>query len=714
MWAVLLALLAPPSQQDADLQFLRDIAQTRSYRLGKPTMANPLPDGSRVLFLRAEARKAQLRLYSFDVASGAVRELITPEQVTGGAAESLSPEEKARRERMRVSVGGFTSYSLSHDGSKVLVSLSGKVYVVTIADGKAREVAAPDKSGPPFDPRLSPDGQMVSFVRGGELWVAKVADGKAHQLTRGATELTTHAQAEFVAQEEMGRFTGYWWSPDSKQLVYEVADSSKVEKLWIGDPAHATQEIKSSPYPRPGKTNAEVTLGIIPVGGGKTTWITWDRDKYPYLTRVRWQEHAPLTIEVQTREQRDLSLLAVDAKNGKTQELLHEHDDVWINLGNEYDWLRDGSAFLWSTERGGAWQLELHDREGKLSRVLTEAPLGLKGLRHIDEKAGTVVVAAGDPVDTQLWSVPLAGGPAKALSTTPGAHDATYARDAGVYIMHSASDKMEVHRADGSVAGELPSVAEKPPFSPRVEIVKAGGYYCALVRPRNFDPKKKYPVIVHVYGGPTATVVHVAPGAYLTEQWMADHGYIVALIDNKGTPGRGRAWERLMYGKFAELPLEGQVEGLKALGAHEPAMDLARVGIIGHSFGGYMGALAVMRRPDVFKAGVASAPVVDWLDYDTHYTERYLGVPTEKDKSLYDANSILKYVDKLERPLLIVHGTADDNVHFDQSLKLADALFRAGKKFEFAPLAGQTHMFYQPDLTFRYWQRIFAFFKQNL
>src|SRR5262249_25636576 len=174
--------------------------------------------------------------------------------------------------------------------------------------------------------------------------------------------------------------------------------------------ARLTEAVKGSPYPRPGKNNAEVSLGIVPAAGGKTTWIPWDRAKYPYLTRVHWQEHAPLTIEVQTRDQRDLLLLAVDAKTGRTTQLPHEHDDVWLNRGNDYDWLRDGSAFLWSTERGGAWQLELHDREGKLSRVLTEPQLGLKGLRHIDEKGGVVIVAAGDPIDTQLWSVPLAGG----------------------------------------------------------------------------------------------------------------------------------------------------------------------------------------------------------------------------------------------------------------------------------------------------------------
>src|SRR4029077_10378396 len=227
---------------------------------------------------------------------------------------------------------------------------------------------------------------------------------------------------------------------------------------------------------------------------------------------------------------------------------------------------------------------------------------------------------------------------------------------------------------------------------PRVELLKVGpepGFYAAVVVPHNYDPKKKYPVMVDVYGGPHHQHVAAAKSRWLLDQWYADQGFIVVAIDGRGTPGRGRDWERAIYKKFGSVPLEDQVLGLKALGERYPAMDLGRVGIDGWSFGGYMSALAVMRRPDVFKAGVAGAPVVDWLDYDTHYTERYLGVPP-KDDDAYKSSSLLTYAKDLSRPLLIVHGTADDNVYFRHSLRLADALFREGKEFEILPLPGLT------------------------
>jgi dipeptidyl-peptidase-4 len=274
-----------------------------------------------------------------------------------------------------------------------------------------------------------------------------------------------------------------------------------------------------------------------------------------------------------------------------------------------------------------------------------------------------------------------------------------------------------VHRADGSVAGALPSVAEPPALVPRVEIAKVGaapGLWAALVRPRDFDPRRKYPVLLYVYGGPGAQLVQRRQEAYVDDQWLADHGFIVARIDGRGTPLRGRDWERAIARKFAEVPLEDQVLGLQALAQHDPALDLARVGVQGASFGGYMAALAVLRRPDVFKAAVARAPVSDWLEYDTCYTERYLGVPDLADPAIYRANGLIAYAAKLERPLLIVHGTADDNVHFVHALALADALLRAGRPFEMLPLARQTHHTNDPALDLRTYQRMFKFFRTHL
>ena len=724
--ALLLCLALPfsaPAQEDPDFQFLQSLTQTRYWQLGRPTSIRVTPDGSAVLFLRGLPRKPEMRLFAFDVKSAQVRELITPEQVLGGAAEQLSPEEAARRERMRVTSRGFTSYELSEDGQQVLVTLSGRAYLVPVSGGASRPVAGPGPKGEPvFDPRLSPDGKSVGFVRGGELWVAKVEGGGEIQITRGATALVTHAEAEFVAQEELRRFTGWWWSGDSRWLVYEEADATGVEKLWIGDPASPEKPILPSPYPRPGKPNAVTRFGVTSAqGGGPTTWIELDK-KWEYVARVEWPAGAPLTLELLSRDQKDLALVSADPKSGRTRDLLREHDDTWIESGRDSRWLAGGTGFLWSTEAGGEWQLELRKADGAVLRTLTPLDFGYAGLEHLDETSGVLVVLRSpDPQDRQLYEVPLGGGAPRPVTRGPDLHSGEFSRDSTVWVRTDSSRDGQVHHRvlrGGTQIGELPAINEPYPFLPRLEIKKIGpapGFFASVVRPRDFDARKKYPVWLQVYGGPTGPLVVPFSPRYLVDQWIADHGYVVVRIDNRGTTGRGHAWERAILGRFAEVPLEDQVAGLQALAKVEPAIDLARVGIFGHSFGGYMSALAVARRPDVFRVGVASAPVVDWMNYDTAYTERYLGIPppagTADD---YPRNSAVTYAKDLSRPLLIVHGTADDNVHFSESLLLADTLFRAGKKFEFLPLAGMTHTIADPALQARDWQRVFAFFDQHL
>ena len=710
-----------PVEDDADLQFLRDLTETRSFRLGRPGSVQVTPDGSTVLFLRGLPRKPELRLFAMDVKTAQVRELVTPEQVLNGAQEQISAEEKARRERMRVTTRGFTSYDLSHDGTQVLVTLSGHAYVVPLGGGKPKEVAGPSKTKQPiFDPRLSPDGKKVSFVRGGELWIAPIA-GKERQITTGATATKTHAQAEFVAQEEQARFTGYWWSPDSKWLVYEEADLSGVEKLYFADPGHPETPVEATAYPRPGQKNARIAFAVVPADGGrKPVFIHFDSNRYEYVPRVAWQDGAPLTLLLLTRDQKDLSLVSVQPATGAVTELLSEHDDAWLNVEHrDYRWLKDGSGFLWATERNGGWQLELHPIGGAV-RAVTAPDWGFEGLRAIAPDLKSVVVGrSAEAVDVQLWSVPLDGAPPRALTQGPDLHFGTWARESGAHVLTtvpmSGTGGIQVIREDGSVAAELPSIAEKAPFDVKLEVQKLGQFWTAIIRPHDFDAKRKYPVIEMVYGGPTAQTVHRDPAGYLTDQFVADHGYIVVHADNRGTPGRDRAWERTMQDKFAFIPLEDQVAALQLMAAKEPAMDLTRVGVMGHSFGGYMAALSVERRGDFYKAAVAGAPVVDFMNYDTAYTERYLGVPPPAGKSdVYPANGLLAYAKDLHRPLLIIHGTADDNVHFSESLLLADALFRAGKSFDLLPQVGQTHQFHEPALQTRYWQRVFAFFKANL
>jgi dipeptidyl-peptidase 4 len=725
--ALALALALPlgaRAQDDKDLRFLTDFAQTRAWQLGRPASIRVTPDGGTVLFLRALPRNPELRLFAFDVKTAQVRELVTPEQLLGGAGEQLSPEEAARRERMRVTSRGFTSYDLAHDGKLLMVTISGRAFVLPVSGGTARQIAGPGPKGESiFDPRLSPDGKKLGFVRGGELWVAPVAGGSERQITQGATPLVTHAQAEFVAQEELRRYTGWWWSADSQKVVWEEADSTGVEKLWIGDPAHPEKPIDPTPYPRPGKANAATRFGITSADGGPTTWIELDRKKWEYVARVDWQPQAPLTIELLTRDQKDLALVAVDEGNGKTRELLREHDDAWVEAARDYRWIANGTAFLWSSESGGEWQLQLRKRDGGLVRALTPIDFGYAGLVHVNERAGVAVVEhSPNPLELQLEEVPLGGGTARAVTRGPDRHNGAFARDSDVWVRATmaadGAERHEVLRGAGPVIGELPAINEPYPFRPNVQVRKVGpapGFFTSVVKPRDFDGKRKHPVWLQVYGGPTTPAVLPFAPRYLIDQWIADHGYLVVRIDNRGTSGRGHAWERAILGRFAEVPLEDQVAALEALAKLEPSLDLTRVGVFGHSFGGFMSALAVERRPDVFHAAVASAPVVDWMNYDTAYTERYLGIPPPAGSADdYARNGLLAYAPGLSRPLLIIHGTADDNVHFSESLLLADTLFHAGKKFDFLPLAGITHIIAEPGLQVRDWQRVFAFFDENL
>jgi dipeptidyl-peptidase 4 len=705
-----------------ETQYLRDYAKTRGFMLGRPVKAQPTPDGKAVLFLRSAARSPALGLYEFDVGSGKTRELLTPEKVLKGAAEKLSPEEKARRERQRVSVGGFTSYHLSPDGKRILLSLSGKLYLFERAGGAVSEL--PTGPGTLLDPKFSPDGKSVSYVRDQDVYVLDLAESRIeYAVTAGGTERVTHGLAEFVAQEEMDRYTGYWWSPDSRFIAYEEADATDVESWYVADPSQPGRPPLPSFYPRPGNANVKARLGIVPAHGGKTVWVAWDHARYPYLATVHWRKGGPLVISVQTRDQHELLVLRVDGATGKTTRLLSERDPAWVNLHPEMPyWLEDGSGFLWTTERDGGPQLELRNPDGRLRRALVPASAGFQGLADVDlEKKEIVYNASPNPTQSQLFRMSLEReDDVVQVTKGTGLFDAKFAQNHAVYVLTArllhAMPRSTVLRSDDITLGELPSVAEKPPFEPRVKLLKVGpgqGFYAAVIRPRDFDPKKRYPVIVDVYGGPHFIYVLATMNRWLLDQWYADQGFIVVSMDGRGTPGRGRDWERSLYQKFGSVPLDDQVAALQALGKRFPEMDLQRIGIDGWSFGGYLSALAVLRRPDIFKAAVAGAPVADWHDYDTHYTERYLGVPPAAEAA-YDKASLLTYASQLRRPLLILHGTADDNVYFRHSLRLAQALFRAGKDFEILPLPGLTHMVPDPVVMERLHSRIAEFFQKHL
>lgn len=702
-------------------EFLAEHAATRGYSLGRPTKPTPTPDGTAVLFLRARPDNPAQDLFEFDAATKQTKTLLTADQLMKGGEEKLTPEEKARRERQRLQARGLASFTLFDDGRKLLVPLSGKLFVFDRATGRHEEL--PLKKTP-IDPQVSPDGKKLAYVLDHDVFVMDLATKAEKQLTTGGTADVSHGLAEFVAQEEMNRHHGFWWTADSKRLVYEEADARAVEVWRVADAGNPAAKPSEQRYPRPGKNNVKVRLGVIPADGGETVWIKWDAEKYPYLTTVKADEGGPLTMCVQDRIQQQSEILAVNCETGEANHLFSMQDPAWLNIDQQFPfWLKDSERYLVGLEKDDGCKLMLMHRTQDLpNRPALPAAAKPAELCSFDDRSTALYyLDSAHPLERHLNRIQLdlsEKGPTR-LTTAPGVHSAVFSKNHAIYVLTAVGPKSmpktTVHRADGTLIGELPSVAKEPPFTPTTEYVQVGkeGWWCAVTRPRNFDPKKKYPVIVSVYGGPTLQTVMKSMPGYLMAQWQADQGFIVVHIDNRGTPGRGRSWERAIYRSFGSIPLDDQAAALKALGAKFPELDLTRVGIRGWSFGGYMSALAVLKRPDVYHAGIAGAPVCAWEDYDTHYTERYLGLPKDNPDG-YKESSLLTWAPKLSRPLLLVHGTADDNVYPLHSLKLADALTRAGKDFEYLPLLSMTHGVSDATLRRRLEERCLRFFKRHL
>jgi dipeptidyl-peptidase-4 len=705
-----------PAEARAELE---RIIETRGFTRGLPTKPMPSPDGKRVYFLRSGPTDRFQSLYVFDVKSGRTKLLISGDGL--GAAGDISKEEQARRERMRETERGITSFTISEDGERILIPYSGDIFIADAITGASKQLTKTDTAE--IDPHLSPDGKWVAFVQDGDLRVLDVESGALRIIAMGQREDREYGVAEHIAQEEMDRLTGHWWSPDSRRLAFAEVETRNVPRFRVPDFNDPTGEGSATPYPKAGDRNAVVRLGVVDVlevavaergtwGGGSSAGeidpnVSWlDLGDFEYLARVEWSlDSRSLWVQTQPRSQEKLELKKATFNEVAT--VLAEEDPDWVNLHDTFRWLDGGERLLWSSERTGHRHLEVVRADGTRERTLTSGEWDVMSVVHVDEKRGdvTFVGTKDGVVERHLYRVSLDGGDVTKLTSEPGWHGAAFNRFGNDLYVESWEDdktqaKQRVRRRDGKLVGELPSEAMVPSaeeIGPESQIVRTRtdlGLELAIrvTSPENRLPGQTRPLIVYVYGGPGAQQVGQRwPGERgLVDAWLARRGFVTARIDGRGVVGRGHDSERLYSGRMGEVELQDQLVGVRTLFKSFPEIDSTRVGIWGWSYGGYMTLMAMFRAGGVFDAGVSIAPVVDWRGYDTHYTERYLGLPSENAEG-YDASSTLTYADGLKGHLTLVHGTGDDNVHFRESMLLVNKLVESGKDFDLMVYPG-THM----------------------
>jgi dipeptidyl-peptidase-4 len=687
--------------------FPRQYARTQRLTLGEPRSFTVSPDGARVVFARSSSGVDNVNaLWVLDTATQTERLVLDPRSL-GNNLDALTPEEQRRRERAREGAGGVVTYACDSEVRKAVTILGGYVVLVDLITG---DITTPDLAPGVFDVRLSPDGTQLSFVRGKSLCISTL-EGTERVLATDTSNDTSNTvswgSAEFIAAEEMGRFRGYWWSPESTHIAACRVDVSPVQIWHIADPAHPHLAATEHRYPQAGTPNATVTLHVINTATTASVDVHFT-EPYEYLTHVSWNKSG-LLAQTQTRDQQRVDIYSIDAHNGHTQLLLTDTDPSWVEIMPGLPQLLHDGRLLTAADR--------HDRRSLCidNTPITPPHLQVRSVVSIDN---VIVCIANDvtaPWIQDAYAIDVVAGTTTQLTQGQGVVSAS--GNATCLVIREST--LQTERATFTVqhngnSTAIHSLAETPLVSPQVHITTVGprNIPVAIVTPRD-GGTGPLPVLFDPYGGPHAQRVVGSRAAYLSSQWFADQGFVVVIADNIGTPGKGSAWERGVHNDLAAPVLADQIEVLDALPQLEPRADITRVGIRGWSFGGYLAALAVIRRSDRFHAAIAGAPVTDWRLYDTHYTERYLGHP-DQNPSAYASTSLLTDVSQLSQPLLLVHGLADDNVVAAHTLQLSSALLAAGKSHEVLPLSGVTHMTPQEEVAENLLLHQLAFLQRNL
>jgi dipeptidyl-peptidase-4 len=695
------------------------------------------PDGHRVGFLRGrDDNQFQLDLWVYDVDQHKTRMLVDSKKLL--PEERLTDAEKARRERARTAaLHGILDYDWSPDGRKLLFPLGEALYLYDL-QGKSGEAMRKVAEGAGLlDPKISPKGRYVSFVRDQNLFVIDLKSGAEIQLTKDGSGTLHNAEAEFVAQEEMGQRSGYWWAPDDSTIAFKQYDESPVPVTKRFEVYPSRTEVIEQRYPAAGDSNVIVHLGLIRPTGGAVRWIDLGANSDIYLSRVDWlPDGKTVSFQRQSRDQKTLDLIAVDVATLTQTTLLTETSQTWVNIHDDLRFLKKQPAFIWSSERSGFNHLYLYGLDGKVMHPLTGGDWDIDNVLAVDESSGLIYISSNRDavIDKQIYTVRLNGDssqPTVRVSTGDGWHGASFAHDADKVSLYVESYSNPLTPPQTSIRGpdgrflawiEENKLDEHHPYWPYREALVTPEFgalqsedgqalECRIYKPQNFESTKRYPVFITVYGGPGGQMVTRGWGD-LFNQYKVQQGYVVFTLDNRGTPRRGRKFSDAIYLRMGDVEVRDQLVGIRWL-KQQPFVDPARIGVFGWSYGGYMTVMMLAKASNELAAGVAGAPVTEWRVYDTHYTERYLSTP-QLNAAGYDSSAVFGSLKGLTSPLLLVHGMADDNVLFLNSTQLMAALQTQGTQFQLMTYPGGKHGISTPAMKKHAYHMITNFLDEKL
>jgi len=689
------------------------------------------PDGSRVTYLQGKTDDYnRYDLWEYNLDDNTNRVLVDSAELFSGP-ENLSDEEKARRERQRIYGKGILEYTWSTDGKALLFPLNGDLYYYDLASAKSKKLTNTEAFE--TDARFSPKGNYVSFIREQNLYALELNSGKEIQLSQDGGGVIKNGMAEFVAQEEMSRMTGYWWSGDETKIAYTRVDESPVKEAIRNEIYADEVKLFNQRYPFTGTDNVKIQLGVVKLNDQKVDWIDLGKNQDIYIARAKWlKDSKTLSYQWQNRSQQTLELRFYDSESKKQKVALTENSDTWINLHFDLVFLKDKKHFVWASERDGFKHLYLYRTNGQLVRQITSGDWAVDSLKGVDEKKGIVYFAGrkDTPLESHLYSAPLfKKGDSKRITEKGQYHNVVLAKDSKTFIDTSSSVNKPNSAALRKVNGEFITWLEENkldnshPLTPYLSNLATPEYgtlkaddgqimHYRLFKPTNMSAGKKHPVIVNVYGGPHAQrVTNSWRSKNLYFQYMAQQGYVIFQLDNRGSYNRGKKFEDAIYKNLGDVEVADQIKGVEFLRTLD-YVDAKRIGIYGHSYGGYMALMTMFKAGDYFNAGVSGAPVTDWALYDTHYTERYLGHPDTNAKG-YEASAVFPYTDGLKGPLMIYHGMADDNVLFTHATKLFKQLQDSEKQFEMMTYPGSKHSLRGKQVQTHLHQTITNFFNRH-